>query len=106
MMEDHEFVEFLLAMHHCKSLWNLKTCTNTSIQDITWNFKELKMQLTTRSYYKQNAITSRQERIELRVVVMSRKEENQALASSHTLPLKDFGERNAYVFVNRLGVRV
>jgi hypothetical protein len=37
---------------------------------------------------------------------MSRKEEKQALVSSHTQPLKDFGETNAYIFMNRSGVRV
>jgi hypothetical protein len=45
---------------------------------------------------------------------MNKKEEKQALANSHTQPLKDFdtqslkdfGETNASFFVNRLGVRV
>ncbi len=39
-------------------------------------------------------------------LAMSRKEEKQALVSSHTQPLKDFGETNAYIFMNRSGVRV
>jgi len=37
---------------------------------------------------------------------MSRKEEKQALVNSHTQPLKDFGETNAYILVNRSRVRV
>ncbi len=37
---------------------------------------------------------------------MSRKEEKQALVNSHTQPLKDFGETNAYIFMNTSGVRV
>jgi hypothetical protein len=39
-------------------------------------------------------------------LAMSRKEEKQALVSSHTQPLKDFGETNAYIFMNTSGVRV
>jgi hypothetical protein len=37
---------------------------------------------------------------------MSRKEEKKAPTSSHTQPLQDFGETSAYIFANKLGVRV
>jgi hypothetical protein len=37
---------------------------------------------------------------------MTKKEEKKALANSHTQPLQDFGETNACIFVNKLGVRV
>jgi hypothetical protein len=37
---------------------------------------------------------------------MNRKEEKKALVSSHTQPSQDSGDTSAYIFVNKLGVRV
>jgi hypothetical protein len=37
---------------------------------------------------------------------MSKKKEKKALESSHTQPSQDSGDTSAYIFVNKLGVRV
>jgi hypothetical protein len=39
-------------------------------------------------------------------LAMSKKEEKKTLVSSHAQPSQDFGKTSAYIFMNRLRVRV